>query len=289
MKIINIHNEIDKNIEVYSRMEPKYSRSAQDVWKSLEDKIDRDEKRVFGNSNLYKKFIGFSLAAVIVVGFILVGFSFLYEKEVTTLKGQHTQFLLPDDSQVRLNANSTVKYKPFWWHINRSLSLTGEAFFNVKKGSEFSVLADGTTTQVLGTTFNVYSRKGKVEVSCFTGLVRVTRDHNSVELKPNEKVNVTENGLLAKDMLSSDNRVNAWLRSELYWEATPLDQVFYDLELQYNIEFEIDQNINVSQLKYSGYYKMEQSVENVLNLVCKPFGIKYEKLAKGKCHLIYDN
>ena len=57
-------------------------------------------------------------------------------------------------------------------------------------------------------------------------ITRVTSDDHSVELKPNEKVDVTENGLLSKDVFSEDNRVNAWLRSEFYWESTPLRNNF---------------------------------------------------------------
>ncbi len=289
MKMSGNHNHIDKNIEVYSHIHPDYSRTVEDVWRSMEEQIDLSENNERGSHLFYKKIISYVTAAVLLVIIGLSGFSYLYVKEVSTLKGQHLEVWLPDHSKVQLNAFSSIKYKPYWWRFNRDVELNGEAFFTVKKGDQFNVLTNNVNTQVLGTTFNVYSRKGKIRVACFSGKVKVFNNNEEVFLNPNESVAFSNDRSLEKNTIHEDNRENAWLNSEFYYESEPLDQVFFDLELQYDVEFEFDSNLNLSQLKYSGYYKKDHSIENVLNLVCKPFGIKYEKIARGKYHILYDN
>lgn len=289
MKMSGNHKHIDKNIEVYSHIHPHYSRTAEQVWKSMEEKIDVQENKKDRKLLLYKKIVSYVAAAVVLVIIGLSGFSYLYVKEVSTLKGQHLEAWLPDHSKVQLNAYSSIKYRPYWWGINRNVELNGEAFFTVTKGNQFNVVTDNVNTRVLGTTFNVYSRNGKVRVACFSGKVKVLYNNEEVLLTPDESVALAENKSLVKNTIKEDNRDNAWLNSEFYYESEPLDQVFFDLELQYDVEFEFEKGLKLNRFIYSGYYKKDHSIENVLNLVCKPFGIKYEKIAKGKYLILYDN
>ena len=54
-------------------------------------------------------------------------------------KSQKQEISLPDNSQVSLNALSSVTYNESSWDENRELTLNGEAFFKVEKGSTFEV------------------------------------------------------------------------------------------------------------------------------------------------------
>ena len=53
------------------------------------------------------------------------------------------------------------------------MHFTGEGFFSVQKGSRFKVVSQQGIVEVLGTQFNILSRKGTYEVACVEGKVKV--------------------------------------------------------------------------------------------------------------------
>lgn len=76
---------------------------------------------------------------------------------------------LPDGSVVRLNSVSRLSYKPLGWYFSRSAELSGEAFFEVEKGSKFTIYSMLGSTSVLGTSFNNvtardFSKRGKQDI-----------------------------------------------------------------------------------------------------------------------------
>ena len=85
---------------------------------------------------------------------------------------------LPDGSTVRLAPESRLRYPQRFGRGGRPVHLTGEAFFDVARDSTspFAVLAEGTVTRVLGTSFNVqaYPDGDEVEVDVYSGEVAVS-------------------------------------------------------------------------------------------------------------------
>ena len=92
-----------------------------------------------------------------------------------TAGAERQQTTLPDGSKVWVNRHSTLSYAANFNEKVREVQLQGEAFFEVKKdqGRPFTVLANETRTQVLGTSFNVraYGAEDSVEVAVVTGRV----------------------------------------------------------------------------------------------------------------------
>lgn len=70
--------------------------------------------------------------------------------------GQKSHIQLPDGSQVWLNAESSIAYPEVFDESHRTVSLQGEAFFEVKQDSmrPFKVEAGQIGVKVLGTEFN---------------------------------------------------------------------------------------------------------------------------------------
>jgi ferric-dicitrate binding protein FerR (iron transport regulator) len=93
--------------------------------------------------------------------FLLIGlfayFNFFNSTEFSSDYGKQLSFLLPDGSKVLLNSKSTITYNKNNWNTNRTLNLDGEAFFDVEKGSTFTVKTTHGHVKVLGTEFNVNS------------------------------------------------------------------------------------------------------------------------------------
>ena len=78
----------------------------------------------------------------------------VYEYHCLTGK---SSVLLPDGSKVILHNGSSISYDESYSETNRSVSLTGEAYFDVTKDqdNEFSVFVDNLRVKVHDTSFNV--------------------------------------------------------------------------------------------------------------------------------------
>mgnify|MGYP001812689396 FL=1 len=120
----------------------------------------------------FKRFLRVAAAVTI----IMVG-SYFYlntlDDSFATQYAENKEVVLPDSSEILLNADSEITYSSKKWDKERNVSLEGEAFFKVAKGKRFTVSTDHGTVAVLGTQFNVENRKGFFEVTCFEGLVSV--------------------------------------------------------------------------------------------------------------------
>jgi transmembrane sensor len=116
--------------------------------------------------------------------------------------GSKTTIELPDSSTVILNSGSTLSYPDKFETESRTVKLTGEAFFEVKKNSKrpFYVQTKDVTIRVLGTVFNVKSYpdentsettlvSGSVEILQNSAINEKTKNKSiaSIFLKPNQK------------------------------------------------------------------------------------------------------
>lgn len=191
-------------------------------------------------------------------------------------EGVQTSLTLPDGSVVEVNASTTIAYHPYWWFLSRKLSLDGEAFFSVQEGKRFQVVSDMGTTEVLGTTFNVFAREENYQVTCHSGRVRVSDaiSNHSVILSPHEQAVLEESGGFEVKPLEDQGHTPAWTRNLIMFTSAPLRLVFDEVERQYGIVIETPAGM---KQVYSGNFSLDQSVENILSLLCLPFDLEYER------------
>ena len=121
-------------------------------------------------------------AAVAVLIAAAVFYISTLDETFTAQYAQRTEVVLPDASEVILNSGSKLSYSERKWDEERKLSLEGEAFFKVAKGEKFTVNTSLGSVSVLGTQFNVKSREGFFEVTCYAGLVRVDYQETHKEM-----------------------------------------------------------------------------------------------------------
>ena len=77
--------------------------------------------------------------------------------EISTAYGEQKRVVLPDSSEIWLNAGSTVTFPEVFANDKRLVTLDGEAYFTVKKDTTkpFVVETSQLSVKVLGTKFNV--------------------------------------------------------------------------------------------------------------------------------------
>ncbi|MCZ4693806.1 FecR family protein [Ancylomarina euxinus] len=259
-------------------IELPYSKSKDEIWNKMFTDIEDIQKPV---RKIRSHWLIYSLAASLLLVVACVAFMRFYTESIYCPKGQHLAVLLPDNSRVELNANSNLTYHPYWWRVSREVKFEGEAFFNISKGSRFEIVSRSGSTSILGTSFNIYTRKNTYKVSCFTGKVRVlsTLTQDEVILYPKDFASINRNGQIELETGINIKEKTMWRDHIFFFTATPIHQVFEEIELQYDIRIV---KKDLAKILYTGNFKKSNSVDEILNWVCLPLGLEYSKVSSKK-------
>lgn len=188
--------------------------------------------------------------------------------------GESMEALLPDESIFYLNAGSELSYDENNWNNERTLSLRGEAFFEVQEGSTFTVKTPNGDVQVLGTEFNVISRRKTLEVKCKSGKVAVlnSRGKKIGELTANKGLRITDDNLI-KNLEVSTNDIASWREGVSKFDDVPLWVVLKELQIQFDIDI-IKGNVNTEEIINCNF--QHEDLELALKTVLGPLDIKYK-------------
>lgn len=247
------------------------AKSKEQTWQAIVEKLnEQPEVKVVSISRMILRIAASILLVLTVGGSIwILGFE---KVTVYSPKGQHITQILPDSSSVQLNADTRISYNKVLWFINRKVYINGEALFKVKKGKRFDVVADLATTTVLGTTFDIYARNGKVKVSCIEGQVSVTNNSskNKVVLTAGFHTLSTKSKIIEPTKSIKHDEV-AWTYGEFYFTNAPLSEVIKEIERQFNVEIDCK---NTNNRFYTGYFN-NKDLNDALRLVCIPMEVEY--------------
>ncbi|WP_298904940.1 FecR family protein [uncultured Psychroserpens sp.] len=212
------------------------------------------------------------IAAILIVCFGIYYFTTSLDTTANTLASEYKSLELPDASKVDLNAVSTLVFNASNWDEDRSLSLEGEAFFNVAKGKKFTVETQFGNVTVLGTQFNVKQRNQYFEVTCYEGKVRVSTTEIEKILLPGDTFLIIDGNYIAteKEELTSPS----WLNRKSTFKSIPYREVIAEFERQYNVSVEFN-NIDGSQ-NFTGSF-MHNDIEIALKSITLPLQLKYSK------------
>ncbi len=221
--------------------------------------------------NVFPLYKYVSIAATILV---LIGTYFYCSTEtyIKTTFGQKQNITLADNSKVILNAKSQLGFS-LLFKYKRNLSLDGEAFFKVQKGSKFTVTTTLGKVEVLGTKFNVISNDDYFEVMCYEGKVRVSTLNKKVILTQGESVRFYNNQF--ENWIEENNEQPSWINNESSFKNTPLKQVFSIIENQYGIKINYPKNIE--NTTFSGAISNENLIL-ALKTVCITTHLKFKKI-----------
>ena len=263
--------------ELNSKVTVKWESSAEDIWAKMESQLT-EQKRPTKVIALNRSAWQWAVAAVFVLLLGTTAFMRFYTESAIVPAGEHQLVELPDQSKVQLNAGSEIAWHPYWWQISREVELAGEAYFEVQKGSRFVVTSENGNTAVLGTSFNIFARDDAYRVTCLTGKVQVSTvdEKNQVALLPNEKAELSETGL-TKSTVEAEESI-AWTGNRFVFTARSVQEVFDEIERQYNVTLDVDAGINFS---YSGNFEKQSDVRQVLGYVCRPFSLKFTEEQPG--------
>lgn len=181
---------------------------------------------------------------------------------------------LPDASTFTLNAGSDLSYDLDNWSNKRTLTLSGEAFFKVEKGSKFEVITSNGKIQVLGTQFNVRSLLGGLEVVCTEGVVLVVAKDGEVSerLTAEQAIKIRPNGEVVLWTDDGESSVS-WMSGITRLKDVTLQEVIIALEKQFEIKIEIS-GLELNE-RLSCSFQHEE-LELALKTATAPLKLKWE-------------
>jgi len=200
-------------------------------------------------------------------------------------RGQKSQLTLPDGTKVWLNSDSQIRYSDNFGKKNRSVELTGEAYFEVTKNAHkpFLVKAGEEEVKVLGTRFNIkaYSDETENETTLFEGKIELSIhplekniQPRIITMKPGESLiyNKTENKLRYNNF--QNDEVEGWKNNQLIFRNDNFEHLVKKIERWYNVEIIYDkEKLNEERLTVELYQgellnKLLDIIELAMNVEC---------------------
>lgn len=213
--------------------------------------------------------------------------------EISTPKGGEYVVVLSDNTRIRLNAASKLRFpKQFSKSGNRVVELEGEGYFEVNKNLDidntlqaFLVKTKSQTVRVLGTQFNIsaYSDDVATYTTLVEGKVNVETfgtANKLVELTPGHQAVYTSSQSLTVKEVDVYSYV-AWTKNQFVFAAEPLEEVMKRVCRWYNIDYEFeDKTLKTERIE--GILPRYATVEDLLELLQESgqinFKIKNKKI-----------
>jgi len=178
---------------------------------------------------------------------------------VSTSKGNQWQLRLPDGTKVWLNASSSISYPLNFAAGERSVDVTGEAYFEVVHNSKqpFRVhvknaSGNGGTIEDIGTSFNVnaYDDEPVVKTTLVEGIVKLSADgKNGVFLKPGQQAVVSGRSANTKilDNVDTDD-ATAWKDGLFKFNDGNVETIMRQIGRWYNVDIVYEGTIPMKQI-----------------------------------------
>ncbi|MBT3606978.1 MAG: DUF4974 domain-containing protein [Candidatus Marinimicrobia bacterium] len=215
----------------------------------------------------FKPRITYAVALGLALIFVLpIAYDSLTTETLVTQTTDFRTLQLPDGSTITLNAGSQIKYKKDFNTDHRSLTMTGEVYFNVKNGNTpFVIQTNQGQVTVLGTSFNVRSREDGFEVGVNEGIVKVSNDSKSVILHKGQMIGIDSNFDEKNLQNISYTNYPDWMHEKLVCEQTPLSEVCDEIERTFGISFKFA-NPSLSDITVTGVIDA-QDLNTVLSTI----------------------
>ena len=242
-------------------------------------RIEASTKQVHTEPKIRKinwKYIAGLAAAACLVGifYFKPGFGTPENQVFKSSIAQKVTEAFPDGSAITLNAGSEASFNADNWVKERKVSLQGMAFFEVRKGTQFTVETPNGQVTVLGTSFSVDARNDNFEVICKTGKVAVkSKNGDEKILNPNDVATLRDGILMTHAMPKGTVGLIPWLEGGYTFFNEDFGQVVKEIENQFDIKVVMDPSLN--NLKYTGFFKNNHLNDALFNITW-PLKLKYK-------------
>lgn len=231
-----------------------FENKTESALQSVKSKIRKQGKTIPVKNNR----IWLRIAAAVI---ILFGISFLFKNDifkknnafVSIESGEKIiEYKLSDGSIVWLNKNSKIEFPETFEENKRIVKMTGEAYFIVSHNQKkpFIVKTENTTTEVLGTEFNLkaFENEQNIEIVLKKGKVKFTdtKSNASDIMNVNEKITLNKKERNLKKETVTNSNFLSWKTKELNLNNMKLGEIASILSDFYDINVKADDSVKDS-------------------------------------------
>lgn len=238
---------------------------------------------------LIKRWVWTSAAAVI----LLVGIWFIYtgnrERTIATNYGQQKKIVLPDETEIILNAHSNIRYPRRWKTGSpREVWLEGEALFRVRHinrdtgliqpGERFIVHTALAEVEVLGTVFNIRERRGKTAIVLQEGRIKVTftkKQTPAVMMQPGQIVTTDSIEQKVGTGTTRPEEYTAWTKNKLVLTNAAFSEIVEYMEDNFGKQVVLTDPALAGR-KVEGTFKMD-NLDDALLVLSKALNVEIEQ------------
>lgn len=278
--------ESPENKEIFLKEREKF-----DILLFYADYQDERDEQTHNRSHKIKYFFGGFLKIASVIVLTLAAVWFYLEKggeadyplqTIHVPAGQRVNLILPDGTDIWLNARTTLQYPVQFNKKERIVKLNGEAFFNVAKNKDkpFIVEALDKKVEVLGTEFNItaYSDKPDMfEVALMKGSVKLLSGQGkdgSLTLLPRYKAYLKDGKFDTQYIKDYDSY--RWKEGLICFNNESIMDIIKKFENSYGIIIKVE-NEKIKSRLYTGKFRTADGIDYALRVLQKDIKFKYEK------------
>jgi len=294
-------NKDERNLKFFDRLKnTSFNPEIEEKAASVQDLIYIKTREKINRVQLKRKIRLWQCVAAASITLLLIvsGLSFLQTEsaippmyvDLKSPVGSTTRLTLSDGTLVELNAGSTLSYPLSFKGDYRTVSLTGEAYFEVTKDTKhpFIVEANQMKVQVLGTHFNLksYEEDNRLVTTLIEGSVSVEVDKpgNSpvkpIILKPNQQIVFDKSTNEISVFEVNAGLYASWKDGECFFESEKLKDIIKILERQFGIPISIA-DASLEEQIYSGFFTKKEGLFHILNSFKRNRPLDYRQTDAG--------
>lgn len=200
-------------------------------------------------------------------------------------KGKMETIQLADGTRVWVNANSQLRYPKIFEGSTREVSLTGEAYFDVKPNPHqpFIIHTGNVQTTVLGTAFNIKENRqlNTVEVTVKRGKVSVANGGKPIGiLTKDQQLYVNLNTGINKQKQINADEVISWQSEVLLFDDITLEEAIKKLQKIYKVKIWFD-NESLKKCRFSGSAGKGEKLEKILDIISRFNDASWKRTSNG--------
>lgn len=261
----------------------------QRIWQVLETRFDELDADAGNRGGRWQPFwfrVAAAVAVLLLAGLGVWQFArpeFSGPQRIHTAFGETRTVTLPDGSTVLLNGNTTLTFAADWQEgTSREVWLEGEGFFKVAKQAaptggrvKFITHTPNLDISVLGTQFNVNTRRGNTAVTLLEGKVRLENPRNRqarvLEMKPGDHAQLVK-GIEKVDLRPAKAEAYAaWTKRLFLFDNTPLRDIATLLNDTYGLEV-VFEDQELAERRFTANMPSDNP-ETLLNVVAATFDL----------------
>lgn len=188
---------------------------------------------------------------------------------ISTPRGGQYQVILPDGTNVWLNAASSLRYPVKFTGAERHVELSGEAYFEVAKNKNmpFTINTNNVNIKVLGTHFNVmsYEDDSSVKTTLLEGSVLLSNLNQQALLVPGQQADVARSGeKINVTYVNTDDAVS-WKNGYFTFRKESVVSIMKKVARWYDVEVEYQNDM--SNVKLGGSISRGKNIKDLLNKI----------------------